>query len=90
MAAPSFASLQQSVLGVSFDDSVAADDGIVPEAGGGRGGPGHLALIQQTEQVAAAEAKNFIVQCACCKKGSDEAFVFINLVEHVTACIFGM
>ena len=64
--------------GVSFEDRVAEDDGIVPSSVQARGGS-HRSIVEQTEQLASDEAKNFTVNCACCMKGSDEAFCFHKL-----------
>ena len=60
---------------LSFDDSV-TDDGIV--AVRPTQPVSHLAAIQQTEESAVEEAKNFTVDCKCCQKSSDEALFFIK------------
>ena len=72
-----------AIGGFSFDDNV-ADDGIVADSPVQRGvtGVSHLAAVQQTEQSAVEEAKNFTVNCKCCGKVSDEDFFFV----HQSAC----
>ena len=72
---------------LSFDD-VVTDDGIVTIAQP----VSHLAAIQQTEEVAIEEAKNFTVNCKCCNKSSDQVLFFFHkviLACHSFVCILG-